>query len=112
MQFLIPIFTVPVLILAGCAAPNFDHNAEPTISSYTLPSASGVVSVKPYPNPDDVCQIIKEDDSIREPVDDGSILIACPKHEKGALRDREREGADVIAQAKHWTILTVPASAR
>jgi hypothetical protein len=35
-------------------------------------------------------------------------LIACPKHEKGALEDRMAEGARVVGHARHWTLLQVP----
>ena len=40
-------------------------------------------------------------------VKDGKMLIACPKHEIGALEDRIRQGARVIAHAKHWTVLDI-----
>ena len=42
-----------------------------------------------------------------ELVNDGKMLIACPKYEIGALEDRIRQGARVIAHAKHWTILDI-----
>ncbi len=102
---------VPVLLLAvsGCFGPNLDYGAEPTTFKYTEAGTSGLNPVRPYPTPEDVCQIISENREIREPVNDGSFLIACPKHERGAISDRQSEGAQVIAHARHWTILSVPA---
>lgn len=102
-------FLLPFSILAasGCSGPNLDYEAAPTTHAYTEPSSSGLHPIRPYPNPDDVCQVIKEDATIREPVDNGSLLIACPKHEEGAIEDRLNEGATVISHAKHWTILSV-----
>ena len=98
---------LPVLVVAGCVDPSLEFSSEPTTLSYTEPTASGLRAVRPYPNPDDVCQVIREDVAIREPVDNGTFLIACPKHERGAIRDRLNEGAEILGHARHWTILTV-----
>lgn len=108
MKFSRTILVTSTLALAGCA-PNMDFGANPTTFDYTEPSASGLSSVRPYPNPDDVCQVIRENEAIREPINNGTFLIACPKHERGAIRDRLNEGAEVIGHAKHWTVLAVPA---
>ncbi|WP_152563314.1 hypothetical protein [Ruegeria halocynthiae] len=101
----------PALLFAlgGCFGPNLDFGEEPTTFRYTEASASGLNAVRPYPTAEDVCQVIRENQEIRDPVDDGSFLIACPKHERGAISDRQNEGAQVVAQARHWTILSVPA---
>ena len=107
MKFPVNILAASTLALAGCA-PNMDFGANPTTFDYTEPSASGLSSVRPYPNPDDVCQVIRENEAIREPVSNGTFLIACPKHERGAIRDRLNEGAEVIGHAKHWTVMVVP----
>ena len=107
MKFSRTILVTSTLALAGCAL-NMDFGANPTIFDYTEPSASGLSSVRPYPNPDDVCQVIRENEAIREPVNNETFLIACPKHERGAIRDRLNEGAEVIGHAKHWTVLAVP----
>lgn len=95
------------LALAGCSGPNMDFGPNPTTFNYTEPRASGLSAVRPYPNANDVCQVIRESDSIREPVDDGTFLIACPKHERGAIGDRMNEGAEVVGHARHWTVLAV-----
>jgi hypothetical protein len=101
--------TAITLCLGACVPLKTDYVSTPTTASYTEAQISGLSAKQPYPNPDDICQIIRENDAIREPVDDGSFLIACPKHERGALSDRKKEGAKVIGHAKHWTILTVSA---
>ena len=100
----------PIMLLAtcGCLSPNLDFGEEPTTLRYTEPSASGLNAIEPYPKPEDVCQVIRENSDIREPVSDGSFLIACPKHESGAIAARRSEGAQVVAHARHWTILSVP----
>ena len=43
-------------------------------------------------------------------VSDEITLIGCPKHEFGAIKNRRGEGAKIIEQAKHWTILQLPSS--
>ena len=65
------------------------------------------MAVQPYPNPDDVCQVIGRNSLIQPLYDDKSTLIACPKHERGAIADRRAEGARTVAHAKHWSILRV-----
>lgn len=80
-----------------------------TTMRYTEPKASGLKAVRPYPTPDDVCQVIGENRVTQELLDDSSLLIACPKHEQGAIGDRRREGAQIVAHAKHWTLLRVAA---
>ena len=84
-----------------------EFGPDPTTYSYTVPEDSALAPVRPYSNPDDVCQVIRENKAIREPVNDGTFLIACPKHERGAISDRLGEGADIIGHAKHWTVLVV-----
>ncbi len=67
-----------------------DFGPEPTTTDYTPPEQSGLVAVRPYPNPGDVCQVIGENDVTRDLLDDASLLIGCPKHESGAILDRCR----------------------
>ena len=100
----------PLLLTAGCVDPSLDFSSEPTTLSYTELSASGLRAVRPYPNPNDVCQVIRDDETIREPVNDETFLIACPKHEREAIHDRLNEGAEIFGHAHHWTILTVLSS--
>ena len=52
----------------------------------------GLRILKPYPNPDDVCGVDKTSPPTELAAKYGQ-LIACPKHEKGALGDCIREGA-------------------
>ncbi len=101
---------IALFAMSGCLGPDLDYGAKPTTFRYTEAGISGLNAVRPYPTPDDVCEVISENQAIREPANDGSFLIACPKHERGAINDRRGEGAKVIAYARHWTILSVPAS--
>jgi hypothetical protein len=98
-----------VLMLTALAAcqPRLDYPAAPTTNSYTEINASGLVSIRPYPNPDDVCEVIKTPEALADKIEDDAFLIACPKHERGAISDRIDDGALVIAHAKHWSILEV-----
>jgi len=82
---------------------------KPTIFEYTSPDASGLSAVRPYPNPDDVCQLLAPNANTQSLVTEGRALIACPKHEEGAIEDRRRDGARVVANATHWVILSVRA---
>lgn len=87
-------------LLAGCAEP------EPV--AYTPPSASGLVSGRPFPGPLDVCKVIGENDLTREFLDDSATLIGCPPGETGAIRDRQREGGRIVGQQGDWLLLSVP----
>lgn len=94
-------------VLSGCVTPDLNHSATPTTSHYTKPIASGLQAIRPYPTQHDVCQTIKEDPDIRVAATDGTFLIACPKHEKGAISDRRAEGAQILGHSRHWTVLSV-----
>lgn len=85
------------LVLAGCDDPR-----------YTPPEASGLVSVRPFPNPGDVCVVVGESAATQEFLDDSATLIGCPTHERGAIADRRAEGAQVVGEAGAWTLLSVP----
>ncbi|MCJ8335745.1 MAG: hypothetical protein MJH10_16155 [Epibacterium sp.] len=94
--------------LTGACSPDLDHNAAPTIFTYTETGISGLREIRPYPTSDDVCQEIHTPKELKSEVAAPSFLIACPKHEKGAIEDRQSiDGAKVIAHAKHWTILKI-----
>lgn len=101
------ISTVLMLTALAACQPRLDYPATPTTNSYTEINASGLVAIRPYPNPDDVCVIIKTPEALADKIEDGAFLIACPKHERGAISDRVEEGALVIAHAKHWSVLEV-----
>lgn len=89
-----------VLALAACAAPK--------ASSYGPPEASGLVAVRAFPRPDDVCQVMGENALTADHLDDSATLIGCPKAEAGAIADRRAEGARVVAEAGEWLLLSVP----
>ena len=98
------------LIVSACATQPLDlsYGPEPTTFSYTEPSASGLIGVRPFPNPDDVCMVIGENALTSDLLDDSALLIGCPKHEKGAIGDRKADGAREVGNAKHWMLLSVP----
>lgn len=102
-----------IVFLGGCDVQTpktegpLGYGPHATTLRYTEPSASGLKAVRPYPNPDDVCQVIGKNRVTADIMADGQTLIACPKHEQGAIADRKREGATLVAHAKHWTLLQV-----
>lgn len=108
-----PIFILPIcMALTACnsnlySEGDFAYDAAPTTYEYTEAIDSGLRTIAPFPNPDDVCRSVDETYVPAEWVKDDNILIACPKHEMGALEDRIREGARVVAHAKHWTVLDI-----
>lgn len=105
----------PTLILcvalasAGCVSiTSLDYGSEPTRSTYSAPERSGLIAVRPFPNPDDVCQVIGENLLTANLLDDSAILIGCPKHEDVAIANRINDGGQVVAHAKHWTLISMP----
>ncbi len=101
------VFVGAAALLSGCqsVAPE-----EPTIFEYTSPEISGLMPVRPFPNPDDVCQLLGDGPATAALKEDGRRLIACPKHEKGAMEDRRKQGARVVGNATHWVILSISAN--
>jgi hypothetical protein len=98
-----------VLASTGCVSvASLDHGPEPTRFKYTEPERSGLVAGRPFPSPEDVCQVIGENPLTSNLLDDSAILIGCPKHERGAIADRITDGGRVVAHAKHWTLLSMP----
>lgn len=74
--------------------------------AYTPPEDSGLIAVRPYPDMDDVCQVIGENDLTNRYLEHTTTLIGCPVHEIGAIQDRLQEGAvqqDVVGQ---WLLLS------
>ena len=101
------LFMLPIMaLIASCANIEAGSKAdEPTTSNYTEPSVSGLSFSDHYPTSNDVCVILKNT-SFTEPfVKEGYFLMACPKHEKGAISDRMHERAVVVANTKHWAVL-------
>ncbi len=88
-------------LLAACAT-------DPGAVEYTPPADSGLVSVRPYPGPLDVCKVIGENDLTRDFLDDSATLVGCPVGETGAIRDRQREGGEIVGQEGAWVLLSVP----
>lgn len=87
------------------AVLRMSHRLRPTNIYQAI--VSGLRTIAPFPNHDDVCRSVDETSVPTELVKDRKMLIACPKHEIGALEDRIRQGAKVIAHAKHWTVLDI-----
>lgn len=94
-----------VLLTAGCVT--LDHPSQPTQSTYSEIELSGLHDLAPYPNDDDVCVSLKPTKPLEPYQQEGRILIACPKHEKGALQDRRSEGGRIVGHAKHWSVLSI-----
>lgn len=95
-----------VSLICGCA--HVDHGPQHQTPEYTDPSQSGLIAVRPYSNPDDVCQVIGENALTNAYLDDAAILIGCPKHEGGAIAARLREGGQIVAHAGVWTLISIP----
>ena len=77
-------------------------------AQYTPPEDYGLASVRPYPNPDDVCQVIGETPLVVEYLDHTSLLIGCPIHEVGAMQDRQSEGAVPVRLVGRWLLFSIP----
>lgn len=101
--------TLSLGLLPACTAPSgpIDPSRD-TSALYTPPEASGLIAVRPFPGPRDVCQVVGENDRTREFLDDSATLIACPVHELGAIEDRVNEGAVLLSRADQWWLLSVP----
>ena len=95
--------------LIGCATNNtLGYDSWPTFQHYTPPEESGLVGLRPYPNRSDVCRIIGENDLTRSLLRDGFVLIGCPKHEHGAIKNIINSGAKVVFHAMHWSVFRIP----
>lgn len=80
-----------LLVLLATGLPSFAETIAP-----------GIQTVRPYPTREDVCQVVKGSG-----VQDHAkgTVIACPDRERGAIRDRKHEGAEILLKAKGWTLL-------
>lgn len=96
--------------LSACASIEPASEAGiPLTNSYTQPEQSGLRSYKAYPGSDDVCVSLRSNRLIAPFELDGHIIIACPKHEVGAIADRKlQQQAKIVGNAKHWVVLRVP----
>lgn len=88
---------VSAIALMGCATVG-----------YTPPEDSGLIGVRPYPNADDVCVVIGENELTQEYLDDSATLIGCPTQETGAISDRISEGGITLETIGDWVLLSVP----
>ncbi|MGB1235343.1 MAG: hypothetical protein ACPG5U_06405 [Planktomarina sp.] len=84
-----------------------DLPGEPSIARYTDATLSGLKPGRPFPFSADVCVRLLDNATIVPFKAEGSFLIGCPKHERGALADRIRDGAKVVANTRHWVVLNV-----
>ena len=98
--------TIALALLSACAAPSDDTANRET--GYTPPEASGLIAVRPFPTEGDVCQVVGENDTTRDYLDDSATLIGCPSNELGAIADRVTAGATLVARAGAWWLLSVP----
>ena len=90
-----------LVLLTACAT-------DPGTVEYTPPEASGLGSARPYPGPLDVCKVIGENDLTRNYLDDSATLVGCPDGETGAIRDRQREGGQIVDTVGSWVLISVP----
>lgn len=105
--FPIALFSAAIL-LKGCYSIEPAAEAEdPTTFNYTEANLSGLSPLRPYPSAGDVCELLRDSKRTEMLKLEGQVLIACPKHEKGAIADRQAEGARVVGNAKHWVVLSV-----
>lgn len=95
-----PALFLPLLALVACG-PSQD-------AAYSPPEASGLVAVRPFPAPGNVCQVIGENALTVDYLDDSATLIGCPRSETGAIADRKAEGAVQVGRAGEWVLLSVP----
>ena len=101
---------ISIVGLSACASiePGIQPG-EPTIYQYTRALESGLSDSHPYPNPDDVCVLLNSTSLIKPFELEDYFIIACPKHEMGAIKDhKEKQKAHVVGNAKHWIIMRVP----
>ncbi len=94
------------IAMAACTTqtdPRFEAAA-----TYSRPKQSGLVAVRPYPNANDVCQVIGENDVTANYLDHTTLLIGCPANERGAIADRTRAGAKRLDDIGAWVLLALP----
>ena len=96
-----------VLSVAGCLSDDALQPEDPTLPYYTKASESGLSVGSAYPRANDVCRVANENAITAELVQDDHFLIACPKHERGAIEERRAEGGVIVFHAKHWSVLRI-----
>lgn len=91
LKYCLNIFLTFSFVVLALASPNFAETLAP-----------GIETVRPYPTPDDVCQVVRGSD-VKDHAN--GTVIACPNRERGAIRDRKNEGAEVLRKVGDWTLL-------
>ena len=99
-----------LLMVTGCAKLEPGSVVDqPATYSYTNPEDSGLKAGLPFPGPGDVCVSLRKNSMTKPFETESHFLIACPKHETGAIGDRiSQQQAAVVGNAKHWVVLSVP----
>ena len=64
--------------------------------------APGIQTIRPFPSPEDVCLVVEG--TVLSEHAKGTV-IACPTRERGAIKDRKNEGAELLRKAGNWTLL-------
>lgn len=101
MKYLTLLATLSTLSLTACGPVQIT-------AGYSPPESSGLVGVRPYPTPDDVCQVIGENELTSDYLDHTTVLIGCPVSEAGAIRDRLSEGGERLETIGDWVLLLIP----
>lgn len=99
-----------LVLLGACNITLLPKESENTGEHlYTDPAHSGLLAGNPFPNEGDVCVSLNSN-SVTEPLEvEDHFLIACPKHEIGAIQDRESQhNAKIVGSADDWVVLSLP----
>ena len=112
MKNVIRAVTATTILVVGIAHAEIEPSSEaepPTILTYIELELSGLKSNSPFPTSNDVCLSLQPN-ALTKPFEvEGHFLIACPKHELGAIEDRKSlQNATVVGNAEHWVVLRVP----
>ncbi|MEX0351277.1 MAG: hypothetical protein AB3N15_17780 [Paracoccaceae bacterium] len=92
-----------IATLAGC-----DTAPSSGTAGYGPPEASGLVTARPYPDEDGVCQVIGENALTVEYLGDASTLVGCPVVETVAVEEVLSQGATQVDTIGEWVLLMVP----
>lgn len=74
---------------------------------YTAPEKDGLIAVRPYPGPNDVCRIIGESPQTVDLLDDAALLVGCPLNEAGAIKDMQLAGGVPIRAEGRWMLFSI-----
>lgn len=99
-----------LVVLGACNLTELPKESENTGEHlYTDPAHSGLIAGNPFPKKGDVCVSLNSN-SVTEPLEvEDHFLIACPKHEIGAIQDRESQhNAKMVGSANDWVVLSLP----